>query len=188
MRLSIYIMALPCLGWNMLAAAAQVEDPLHGVWKNECIQTPEGSLLSTLELAQDKLLLAKRSFSDAICQSLALVETYQGEVKQGPLANHSTGTYPLDMTLSSLTIEIATQELADNFNQAQICGNSDWAAKKPQVFTDSCLGLVKGETTYTIASLSGNQLKLGLLTDSHDGSSPERRPIDLDDGHVLTAE
>ncbi len=30
MRLSIYMMALPCLGWNMLAAAAQVEDPLHG--------------------------------------------------------------------------------------------------------------------------------------------------------------
>lgn len=95
----------------------------------------------------------------------------------------------IEFRYESIQLTLYRDILTEDFNRRRVCGFSDWQIGHPRTITGLRCALFTsdfevtvppaGQTRYGIYLREGNSLYYGQLTQEFDGSTPERRPQQL---------
>ncbi|WP_415062936.1 hypothetical protein [Bdellovibrio sp.] len=165
-----------------------------GLWKTDCLASGGIYLKGESSFSGGQYYSSLTVYSDSSCSTASL------EVKEvGTYALTGTiaeGLFPkskIDLTLSTLTTTVWSSSLISSFNSNNHCGISNWSVGE----TRSILGLIcdskqmgqAGDKFYDIYgvqvvgdSLMGvraGDLLFGSKSTSYDGSSENKRPVNL---------
>ena len=189
--------------------AKPVTEAILGLWRSACIDrstaTPQGTMSASSEdvstaFADGNVTAVIRTYSStANCQGL----TYSTKISSqyaisGPSASLADA-FDIDYTLAKIEVTQNSGPAADLANDAGACDINNWTSGVARDVTGAkCLNdtanlPAAGARLYDIFSLHAATLTFGLNIDPSartqqtlDGSTPERRPVTLNDKEILT--
>ncbi|MGZ3653117.1 MAG: hypothetical protein ACXWR1_17330 [Bdellovibrionota bacterium] len=133
---------------------------------------------------------SERNYWDLECQRPAIETISRGLITPGEALPQPAGANRLDFTFTSVSLRPVDDQSAESWNQKVLCGFRDWrAGEEREVTGRQCdffgLGSVVqvprvGDRRFGIVKQDNDALFFGKLSPGHDGSSPERRPLELD--------
>lgn len=169
------------MGQNLFASSDLVSltsDDLTGRWFKAC----EGGSVKTEDFALTKVALNEMFFLDRDCQRPSMIF-----ISEGSYVLPSNGV--IDFKFSAVKIRLMSESAVNDFNVRKVCGFLDWKlATDKEISGRPCeiffVGLPQripavGEMRYGIYQLDGNRLSLGKLTRDSNGTTPEKRPTEL---------
>lgn len=154
----------------------------EGMWSQDCRVVDDDIEQISIQVHGDEWTWQGVGFDQEDCQSPYLLyqETYQAK-KSEPITR-------TDVALDLQTIEVSytplTDEVAESLSLISFCGHSDWKSQVKTVVTgETCEDRSvrrSGEMYFQKAGFNEAGLAWGQLTDSLDGSSVDRRPVDFE--------
>lgn len=179
---SIIALSIFCanIGFERLAVANT--EILQGVWAQECKTKKQ----KQEEFSGNKVTLRELYFSGQDCSGEIILEVA------------STGEYFLDaekmenmdFRFESVLFIPRVSAIANQFNQKQLCGFTDWTVSQAKDVSGLVCDLFppakplkvpsNGEMRYGIYSIDANKLYLGKLTREWNATRPELRPRELE--------
>lgn len=173
MRLS----SLSAISFVLVSGLAQAE--IKGKFQTDCASLPEEniSLVRTVDFSPEVLMQEQIIYGDLQCQAPAYAF-----VLSGPYALAEGGL--LDITMASIQLKPLDARIATGFTQAKLCGIEVWEVGKAQeVAGKNCGGSAMpaaGSMSYDRVQEVETGLVFGATTEETDGSTQEKRPVELD--------
>lgn len=173
--------------WNILLLVVFVSPTLKaqispGLWRTTC---QAGLFKEQILLDNRQIILTEHFHQDANCKDISFRFQTSGDISYAIDYPHY-----IDFVYSDIELTLFKQIVVDNFNQRKVCGLDNWKIAEPQTITGlkcAMFNLHKEtqiprrlDRKYGIFSIENNKLFYGKLTQNHDGSSPEKRPQQLD--------
>lgn len=166
-------------GFQAHVAHAEEANALVGKWIQEC----QGGKLKLEDFSSN--------------QDVTLVETYHSKAncETEVMSVRSIGTYVLDaakidFTFSAVVVRLTSTSLAEKYSSLETCGIKQWTTEKDIEITGKKCDLFgfgktyqvpfKGEVRYGIYGIYEDLLFFGALSKQYDATTPEKRPIYLD--------
>lgn len=159
---------------------------LDGDWRQEC----RNGLRREEHFRADMVEFIERNFRERACQNPAVESISRGTISLGPQVEIPSGASAIDFTFSSVSLRPLDEAAALSWNLRSMCGIQSWRmGEELEVSGKECdfLGLGKpikvpssGDKKFGVFLLHENSLFLGRLSPERDGSSSERRPLELD--------
>lgn len=153
---------------------------VRGLYGSDCLSVEGLSAKKDLLFKDKTLETVQTVYADDVCESPAYDFSFTGSYA---LSEDAKG---LDYTYSSIQLRPIDARVAIAFNEIALCGFSDWTMDEAKEVAGSDCGGQKipatGTTVFDIVEESDDTafVQLGQTNESHDGLSPQTRPIDLD--------
>lgn len=152
--------------------------PLEGIWVRPCYQ---GGM--QIQMIEDNSDTANEIFyEDAQCRTPLLAF-----VNDGTFEIHDK---QINFEFQKVSLVLHSDKVVADFNQRSVCGKTDWKKNSPAEITGLQCALFQehklvqvpraGEMRFGIWQVKETKLFFGLLTRELNGSTPEKRPVDLD--------
>lgn len=175
----IYLLLLPMVVHAQAAG-------LDGRWRQGCAGGYRREELFRGGLAA----YSERNFWDEGCRSPAVEAVSRGWIALGGLVSAPREARAIDFTFEAVSVRPLDPRAAAAYRARRVCGIRDWAEGEERDVTGlSCdfagLGSVirvpaRGERRFGVVRAEGGLLYLGRLSPERDGTSPARRPRELD--------
>ncbi len=163
--------------WQVTAQAS----PIDGVWRQEC----RSKIMREENIEGEKAILSENAFEDYLCSEPSYVILNEGTIVLGSELPSPAGAQEIDFTFKSVSIVLYSEPYVRHFNQASMCGLTNWIAGEPREITG--LGCTffgprikvpsRGDQRFGIFRLvNEDYLFFGALSPDQDASTPARRP------------
>lgn len=172
--------------FSLLGVPALADPGFDGVWRQPC---QRGYAREEI-FAGSSATYTERNFWDRACTAPAVEIVSRGTIQMAEPMLEAAGARPIDFTFTSVSLKPASPRTAEAWRERGVCGFRDWqSGQEKDVTGRECdffgLGSVvrvprAGDQRFGIAKISGGELFLGRLSPARDGSSPGRRPLELD--------
>ena len=157
---------------------------LQGSWLSPCYARGSQHLKRDLYIVSAQVFSTQSLFSDDSCLELSV----KLEQVQGYRASDSglvAGATEVDLTEQRSFLTVFDASTVASWNRAKFCGISDWDVGIPREVTGrDCAGHAMpraGDKDFDLYMRDGySRLWTGLRTPAFDGSSPDKRPRELD--------
>ena len=159
---------------------------LDGVWRQDC----RAGYSREEAFAGAHAAYTERNFRDSACSSLSVETISRGSISLGELVLEPSGARALDFSFESVSLRPIDEKVATLWRERGVCGFRDWrAGVEKEVTGRYCdffgLGSVvrvpsPGDRKFGIVVPGEGAIFLGRLSPERDGSTPERRPRELD--------
>lgn len=169
-----------------LATAALAAGPLDGIWRQDCSR----GYSREEAFRGDQAAYSERNFWDGACSQPAVETISEGTVTLGPAVSAPGGAREIDFQFTTVSLRPVDVKAAAAWRERGVCGFRDWAAGVAKVVTGrECdffgLGSVvrvpaTGDRKFGVVKAGEGMLFFGRLSPARDGSSPEKRPLELD--------
>jgi len=170
---------------------ADVDSQLSGEWSPGCVMAEDATfgLTESLTLnATDYKMVSIIAAGAGCSQPLYRMEEF-GKYGVGPAVSSISGAHEFNQTIEKILFTLFDAGYAQSYNDDNWCGFSDWAVGIPKDISGrTCRQSVHpahGATRfgiYRVDTVGGRlALSLGRGDSTHDGQSPTRRPVELDD-------
>lgn len=175
------------LTFFQLPLQIQTPSPLDGVWLQPC----QDRALRLEVISGERAALTEANYLDNICHHPKIALTSEGRLT---LPSPQAAQGNIDFYFDSVTLTLLETGLVKLFNEKAICGFPQWELNQPHEITGGECDLFqtgkavhipkKDDARFGIYSLppeeNGQILLFGRLTPQQNGSTPERRPSELD--------
>lgn len=161
-----------------LATQAQIN---HGLWSTGC---KEGLKKEQVYDKNNKVVSTESFYQDAACSH----ESFRFQTL-GRITYYQSSNNFIDFTYEVIYLSIFKQNVIDDFNARKVCGYADWALTQAQNITGRKCAIFNihkptqipttEDIKYGIFQIAQNKLYYGKLSQDFDGSSPERRPVQI---------
>ncbi len=91
----------------------------------------------------------------------------------------------VDVTFNQFLEAPASPTMVDKFNEKKNCGFSDWKLGVYKDVTGLCHFPGTGTTIYNLNQFKDNKMMIGIFDSDHDGKTPERRPVIINENVVF---
>ncbi len=165
------------LGSCFLTHLAQAE--IRGLYQADCLAVKEEglSLLRQANFETSQLQQTQLIYADLECSLAAYSFIHTGSYT---LAADGK----LDQTTDSIVLTPLENNVAKFFNQARLCGFDNWELNKGKNVSGlNCGGSVmpsQGMQSFDLIKEQEDSIVFGAYTDELDGSTAEKRPIEID--------
>ena len=168
-----------------LALVFQISQITHaqianGIWSTKCINGQQ-----KLQVYSDKLVvLIEQFYSDSQCLNESIRFETTGTINY----SHENSSF-IDFKYEAIHVTFFKQDIIDDFNNRKVCGLAEWKLAHAQNITGRRCAIFNlhketqipqtGDRKYGIYSIENAKLYYGQLTKNLDGSSPEKRPTQI---------
>lgn len=159
---------------------------IQGLYGTECMESQGLSATKDLLFETDasRLEIIQTVYADLGCDTPAYEFAFSGPF----LLDHETGF--LDYTFHSIQMRVLDDRIVMAFNDLKLCGIDDWSLDSAREVSSLVCGDMPmpapGLTLYDIVTEIPDGIQLGLATETLDGLSAEKRPVDFD-AHIFIA-
>ena len=161
------------------------EAALEGKWATGCLKADKSTQSEVMTMNGNNLDVIVQGFSDQGCATRFMTANLTGTFKMGPDSQMVKDAKESELIYSTLTLTFHSSEIVGYLITLNVCGYSDWQVDQPKnVLGQTCDKTVMpkaGDTRYNLITLPmNNRLFLGKETKEFDGSTPDKRPRELD--------
>jgi hypothetical protein len=171
------------IGLAVTTARADPPD-LQGSWMTSCYTDQERNLKKDLYIVSSQIYSTESLYTDSSCLEL--------QIKLEQVTAYDTA--PSDFVPSATAVDLTAQRsfmtvfdsgTVTSWNHARFCGINDWDVGIPREVTGrDCGGHAmpkSGDKDYDLYLRDGSsRLWIGLRTQTFDGSTPDKRPHEVD--------
>ncbi len=161
------------------------DSKFEGKWTAVCRADASQYSQETVVYSGNSATLTLLGANDPKCKNVWLKATMTTTLNVG--AGFSQGdieVHPVDFIFSKVLFSFYDSAVIAHLNNSQYCGYSDWAlGAEKDVTGRTCDGKPmpkSGEGVYDIAAVHGDKLYGGKRDFEFNGTSPEKRPAELD--------
>ncbi|MCX6131233.1 MAG: hypothetical protein NTX25_19510 [Proteobacteria bacterium] len=164
---------------SLLSAGVAMAN-IQGLYQSDCQKTPDQNLSAQLNVnfGQKNARQVQIIYGDAECQQQAYALDYRG-----PYTLDTDGS--LNLVLSTLQLTPLDARIVQSFNQAKLCGYTNWALNAAKnVAGLDCGGTPipqSGTVSYDRVKEVEGGIVFGELTEAKDGSTVAKRPVGYSD-------
>jgi hypothetical protein len=159
-------------------------DLLDGTWRTGCITDFDYPETNVYESDAGEASWTLQMYRYNNCTDILLTMIWNTTVVESEGNSDVPGAKHLDYTIASTQYIARHQEVVDNFNNNALCGFSDWKIGVPKEVAgnEPCEEAARGVVFYDIFKIYENTpiMRFGRYEGNFDGTTPERRPIELD--------
>lgn len=165
---------------NLLLPCALQAQINTGLWSTGCIKGLDKKQL----YENNQVSLVEYFHQDAKCQD----ESFRFQTSGTVTYNYEQSF--IDFIYEKIQLTVFKQNVTNDFNARKVCGLDNWAVAQAQNITGLKCALFNThkevqvpkaqDRKFGIYQLENNKLYFGKLTQSYDGSSPEKRPRLID--------
>ena len=172
------------LGATLLSSAAMAN--IQGLYQSDCAPADEPGLSTRTSVNFGKQMArqVKVIYGDDTCTKAAWAFDFQG-----PYTLAADGA--LDLTSTVLKLYPLDANVAISFNQISFCGLTDWKLNQPTNINGlDCRGVqfpAEGFVSFDRVSEVEGGIVFGAISEQLDGSTPAKRPVNLDQANVFKA-
>jgi hypothetical protein len=175
----------PILTLVLTVSAAQAALPsFDGTWLSNCYDEKGLHFQDTLTVKGHDASDLVRGFSDASCKTLSFAAEGKETIQEGKESEFAKGASEIDGTVSSLSLAYYDANVVDYLNKSSFCGLNNWKVGVMNDITGrKCAGVdmpKAGDRSYDILQVLGTTMRIGKRTTQYDGTTPEKRPRELD--------
>lgn len=153
----------------------------NGLWSTGC----RDGLKKEQIYGKNNLVISTENFyQDAKCTD----ESFRFQTI-GLVNYHENSNIFIDFIYEELYLSLFKQNVVEDFNTRKVCGYDNWAIAEAQNITGLKCAIFNvnkptqipaaGDFKYGIFQILQNKLYYGKLTQNSDGSSPEKRPLEI---------
>lgn len=182
---SIALTALIILSTISSLNAKGVE--INGAWTGPCTFFSNTSMHGSAKFSDSEVLIEYFTYIDRYCEQP--VHAYRYFRSYG-IPNVQGSFTSIDYTVVRVEEVVLTNRFVELSNETEACGFSNWKLGIPKDVTGRKCGSgdphpEAGIMIYDIYKVINGFLYFGQMNQSKDGSSPERRPVLLDDEYIM---
>jgi hypothetical protein len=159
---------------------AEETSVLEGTWQLACASDGEDYNTEAYVFSGDSMTAALATFTDSKCTTPQIAAEIKGVFKIGEDASSTTattGATPLDVTVSSTTIEFKSADIVEGVNESEGC--TETVVLNTVIDASKCAALFDGDglpavdsVMKTIFKIDGKNLTMGA-EDSEDANGRE---------------
>lgn len=153
---------------------------IRGLYGTHCLEGKGISAVKDLLFREQTLETVQTVFADLTCEIPSYDFSFSGPY------DLDTETGHLDYAYASIKLQALSETVVAKFNEASLCGFTDWKINKPKEVSGlDCGGQlipVKDTRAFDLVKESpfDASVQLGLITDQEDGLSSAARPTRLE--------
>lgn len=175
---------LPLLA--LLASPAFAGPHIDGLWRRDC----QHGLVREERIVGEHAALTETNFRDSSCSRPSVSIESRGVLFPGPRVILPIGAEELDFVFVGVRLTPLDTEAAAYYEREKMCGLSGWKVKEAKEIAGLLCELWgrghpvpvprPGLRKYGVVKTTSDELYFGRLSPERDGSTPERRPLELD--------
>lgn len=170
---------------NLISLKSFANPSLEGIWETGC----QGGLKKEQLIKLPFVDVLELFHKDKDCQSLSFKFRTSGTL----LFNKENPSW-IDFTYQQIQLTVYVEAVINDLNERAVCGKTDWKLGEPQTITGLQCALFnvnkptpipkQNDQKFGIYSVVDDQLFYGQMSPEADGSSPLKRPVNLDKSTV----
>ena len=176
------LLSIALLFVSSLVFSANTE--YDGTWRAGCAGTQGAYSTEFIKIGDNKIDYNVAVFGDASCTNQYVDLKTSGTIDIGAMSQSTEMARDTQIILSKITITPRSAFVAMMLNSKNMCGYNNWKANvEKDVAGKECdeKQMPKvGDSAYDLVSIQNSKLFYGEKTDENDGTTPEKRPKNLD--------
>lgn len=155
-----------------------------GNWHAGCAGQQGGYSTENVKIGDNKIDYNIAVFGDASCTNKYVDLMTSGSLDIGAMSQSTEMARETQIIFSKITITPRSAFVAMMLNSKNMCGHKDWKVNVAKnVAGEECdeQKMPKiGDSAYDLVSIQNSKLFYGEKTEENDGTTPEKRPKNLD--------
>lgn len=164
---------------------------LDGTWLSDCIKLDsKSSILKSITITGPSMIKMEKSFNDSACTAANATTTLQESYAIAIVgkATSPANTEKMDLTFKNAKMAVLSTEMVTYGNNNHSYGYSNWVLNQFQDITGknsvanctNCDPMTAETKIYSIYTVEGNNLYLGMESSTYTGVSEQLRHQSLD--------
>jgi hypothetical protein len=174
-------------GSNTPQAGGNVPAALQGTWHKACRNTGSSTYAVESIILADTTVTSQTEvyLGDATCGSNQFIRArVEAGVAIGSASTIAAGASDVDLVANHTWLTYTNSVAVSSANSSSFCGFTDWQLNVEKEVTGLvCAGeqqMAAGTRHYDLFKFENNMLYVGLKDAAHDGTAPEKRPVQVD--------